>query len=309
MNKPRSLIDSIDDPRRRDAEKRLTARERKTIVKLEGKTDVDFFKEFGNPSSHIYQTLGLDLRKNGKIHIIRHLKEETNDFGIVDMDYDFLSKEIEENDRIFDTNRSCCLFALVQNSNFGGDLIPFTELVMLKLITNSGNDVLLRLNETLEQNSAEFSALVRERTSARLFRGHAQNVLKVDRIEQGILRMDHSKFPSWSEIGNIDAVSNDLIPEKLTAYFHDFKKEYEEQLENSGFNDHAFREALIMLFAEVFDEGEIPFEEWSSLEEDKWKTLDTIDAAISKVMLELGGATSGGEQPIGRILNQIPHQK
>ena len=305
MRNSTSLIESIDDPRRRDAEKKLSKRERKTIVKLEGISDVDFFKEFGQPSSHLYQTLGGNVRKNGKKYIIRHLRGPTTDFGIVDMDYDFDSKQIGEIDRLFDTNRSCCLFALVQNCSFGGDLISFSEHVILKLITNSSNEIIPRLTRTMKDNSTYFTALVRERTTARLFRGYAQNELKVDKIEQGILRVDHSKFPSWSQIGDIDAASKDLVPEKLDADYHDYKDKYKKKLENSGFNDHSFREALILLFLEVFDEDESPFEDWIHLSDDKWKTYDSIDAAIAKVMIERGGSASGQDSPIASIIKQI----
>ena len=280
-----SPIESVDDARRRDAEKLFSPRERRPIVKLEGVSDVNYFNEFGDTSHYIYEVLGHNMRKNGKIHIRRHLREDNGDFGIVDMDYDFKGEDLQDLERLFDTNERCCLFALIQSSQFEGDLIPFAEQVFLKLITNSSNNVLPRLSHTLHSQSTEFTAFVRERTVARLFRGFAQNVLRIERTHRGIMGRKGEK-PTWSQIGDLDVSILDQEPEEIMGQYNQFKENFKDEIDAAGINDHAFRDGLELLFDEVFEEGEVPFESW--LSEEPWTMLEEIDDAINQAMLEMG---------------------
>lgn len=259
------LISPLEDERIRMVEKEFLQKQEddRITVKLEGKGDVRFFKRFGENEKHKYQRIGISKGKN---ELIEHVKEFSSDLGVVDMDHDFRGADIglyslpkpSFSDRIADTRGSCCLFDVA----IGGNLVTAATMLIRRLCDNSGNSRVIE--SQLRGRQKEFVSLVRELTAARLFKGHSGDKNP----------STQPKF-TWSEIGDLEFCTSHLITDKRVSEFSDFKRKYSSELDNAGFNDHAFADSLKSLLREYFDEHEMPSD-------------GTINYHITTIMLKLG---------------------
>ena len=251
MSPTTSLLDVINDPRRREAEGKMGGESRrKQIVMLEGMGDLLFFKRHGRSSGLSYRYMGPKYAKRGKTGVINYVKGNNDTYGIVDMDHDFDSDEVEQFGRLNDTSRQCCLFSLALNAGGRDDLV-MASIHIIQHLFNDG-EVVARLCSSLYEKTSEFSDFIHEHTAATLFRGHLSTTMRIPLGQREEIAV------TWSEIGDLSTSVSHLVPVQYADDFAEFKDRYELQLKSAGANDHALCAALILLFREVLAPEEAP---------------------------------------------------
>ncbi len=233
---PTSLIEAVADPLRRDAEGGI----RKPIDRVllvEGRVDTAFFKE------HVRGLQGITVKPSawngGKDFVIETCRDNDDHHGVVDMDHDFKSLDVQH-ERVTDTSESCNLFSLCigpqtreESSSIARDILRDIHI----------DEDLPRPWTTmfLNHHGDNFNKYVCERTDAILFRG-----LSKLRAPRGTNETTKAQIESGEEGEWVI----DLIPYESRLGFLEFKAKWGDRLAAAGVNDHVLCDALLLLLEE-----------------------------------------------------------
>ena len=102
-----------------------------------------------------------------------------------------------------------------------------------------------QMSDRLRYGGAQFENFVAERTKARLYRGYLG--------DSGVMVPSEEGECTWNDVENTKGNPvTDLITDSMSPEYEIFKKEFSEQISAAGFNDHAIRDAIMLLFKDQY---------------------------------------------------------
>jgi len=241
---PTPLVDAVADPKRREAETVIRKPE-DTIVYVEGGLDRAFFREHTSAPTLTFTDIG---RNKGKEKIIEMVSIADGTYGIVDMDHDFDSTQVV-GPRLVDTSQQCCLYSYVTQDGGSAEMTDWAMKVVHNVCRRLNdpmiNDIRTQMIDRLRFGGARLENFVEERTKAILYRGHLGDSGRTVSPKEGGC--------TWSDVENTNGNPvRDLITDSMSPEYEIFKKEYSEQISAAGVNDHTIRDAIMLLFKELY---------------------------------------------------------
>jgi hypothetical protein len=270
------LVDAVADHKRRIAESAIR-KPTDTVVFVEGKLDLIFFKKYISAPNLTFKNIG---KKKGKTEICDIVSESEDYYGIVDMDYDFNSKMIQHS-RLVDTNQQCCLYGYLTQDSGSRELAKLAQEVVRFVCNRIKEPMLLMIREDLinrlKYSDKKIEKFVLERTKAILYRGYLGNKeIKVSSTEEEC---------SWNDVENINGnPTRGLITDSMSSGYENFKKRYSTQLSTVGINDHTISYMLELLFKSqypMYHKYEIPIK-------------DHIHQRLNKLIIQRGSSEKAG---------------
>jgi len=244
VSEPTPLGDALADHKRRRAETAIR-QPKDTIVYVEGRGDREFFREHTSDPTLTFTNIG---KNKGKKQIIEMVSIAGDTYGIVDMDYDFDSTMVV-GPRLVDTSHQCCLYSYV-TENGGSAGVTDLAIKVVQDVCQRQRDPMLNMMrnqmfDRLRYCGAQFENFVAERTKARLYRGYLGDSGAMVPSEEGEC--------TWNDVENTKGNPvTDLITDSMSPEYEIFKKEFSEQISAAGFNDHAIRDAIMLLFKDQY---------------------------------------------------------
>jgi hypothetical protein len=241
----------------------------KKIQKMGLKIPVQTVDETDNSSKHPKKR-----KQSNKRRVITACSSNVKFHGLVDMDHDFESLEVQHA-RVTDTNDSCNLFSRILQLRQGG----LTDIAKT-IVDQLGLDPFKRPTVLyfLDVNKDQFNNYVEARTAAILYRGWESDL------------PPRGKKPEvWPE--DEKEWVNDLIPQSHRGGFSKFIQLFSPDLKDAGANDHELRDALTLILQKHIPESE---EDWGKKIDDRMNTLmeyrkDSLQ--VAEALLEGMGIT------------------
>ncbi len=234
-----ALIRELRSESRQEREEMLGSIGQKRRIFLEGSGDVKFFEatKIAEKFNVLFVTHE-NPAEGGKQFVIDSVRELPSRLGIVDMDHDLGSTDVEFSNNIIDTSRRCCLFSWI---------MVYQEKTLIEVVKDFVRELFKQdyrrqweISRTVIANSEIFTNLVNELTMARLFRGNHGNLpTSVGGLTELGIELE--------QLSDLSLVTQHKIPPTYRDAFSIYKEQNRRRLEDAGYNDHDVVDALHFL--------------------------------------------------------------